>query len=139
MPSCNGSRHSVAASDGPQPLGQRGPRAFVGRYDRQTRLAEIGEEGQRRLGSASVLIVGVGGLGSPAAMYLAGAGVGTIALCDFDVVDRTNLHRQPIYTDADVGHKKIDVAAARLRAINPDIKVVLQEAQVNPANAGNLV
>src|SRR5688500_15210853 len=111
----------------------------MGRYDRQIRLAEVGEEGQRRLHSASVLIVGVGGLGSPAAMYLAGAGVGTIALCDFDVVDRTNLQRQPIYTDADVGHKKIDAAAARLRALNPEVKVVLHEAQVTAANAGNLV
>ena len=92
------------------------------RYTRQTALPEFGEQGQARLAAGRVLIVGVGGLGSPAAMYLAAAGVGTLGLVDFDAVDETNLHRQIIYGTPDVGRPKLAAAAERLQAINPHVR-----------------
>jgi sulfur-carrier protein adenylyltransferase/sulfurtransferase len=93
------------------------------RYRRQIVLPEVGEEGQAKLGHARVLVVGAGGLGSPVALYLAAAGVGTIGIVDHDVVQRSNLQRQVLYADADVGKKKAEVAAKRLLAMNPGIKV----------------
>src|SRR6185436_20326856 len=87
------------------------------RYSRHLLLPEIGEAGQARLKAARVLLVGAGGLGSPAALYLAAAGVGTIGLVEFDRVDETNLQRQILYGTSDVGLPKIDVAAKRIRAI----------------------
>jgi adenylyltransferase/sulfurtransferase len=93
------------------------------RYSRHTLLPEFGTQGQERLKSGKVLIVGAGGLGSPAALYLAAAGVGTLGLVDFDVVDVTNLQRQVLYGTSDVGRPKLDVAAARLRDINPLITI----------------
>lgn len=84
------------------------------RYDRQLRLPGIGDDGQRRIASGKVLIVGMGGLGCPAALYLARAGVGTLTLCDFDEVHASDLHRQVLYTDEDLHGKKVQVAAARL-------------------------
>ena len=92
------------------------------RYSRHLTLSEIGVAGQRRLKSARVLCVGAGGLGSPAAMYLAAAGVGTIGLVDFDAVDVTNLHRQLLYSVDDVGRPKLEAAAERLRGLNPDLE-----------------
>jgi adenylyltransferase/sulfurtransferase len=109
------------------------------RYSRQTLLPDFGEEGQRRLKSARVLIVGAGGLGSPAALYLAAAGVGELSLVDFDAVDETNLQRQILYTTEDVGRPKLAAAAARLRAQNPHIAVTLHEMPFSPANAMKLV
>src|SRR5262245_24557496 len=109
------------------------------RYSRQTQLPDFGEEGQRRLKSARVLIVGAGGLGSPAALYLAAAGVGELTLVDFDAVDETNLQRQILYTTEDVGRPKLAAAAARLRAQNPHITVRLHEAPFGPTNAMELV
>jgi adenylyltransferase/sulfurtransferase len=109
------------------------------RYHRQTILPELGIEGQQRLGDGRVLIVGAGGLGSPAAMYLAAAGVGTIGLVDFDEVDETNLQRQIIYTTQDVGQPKLEAAAARLRALNPLIEVRCHEEPFGVANARALV
>ena len=97
------------------------------RYSRHLTLPEFGEEGQRRLKAGRVLIVGAGGLGSPAALYLAAAGVGTIGLVDFDRVDETNLQRQILYSTLDVGRPKLSVAADRLRAINPDVDLVLHD------------
>ena len=88
------------------------------RYSRQRMLAEVGDEGQRRLNAARVLIVGVGGLGSPVAMYLAAAGVGTIRLADDDSVSLDNLQRQILYTEADISSPKAECAARRLRAMN---------------------
>ena len=93
------------------------------RYARHTRLAQIGDLGQRRLAAARVLVVGAGGLGSPAATYLAAAGVGTIGVIDDDVVETSNLHRQPLHSDADVGRRKVDSAADRLREVNPHVRV----------------
>jgi molybdopterin/thiamine biosynthesis adenylyltransferase/rhodanese-related sulfurtransferase len=93
------------------------------RYARHTRLAEIGDLGQRRLAAARVLVVGAGGLGSPALTYLAAAGVGTIGVIDDDVVETSNLHRQPLHSDADVGRPKVESAAERLRQVNPLVTV----------------
>ena len=93
------------------------------RYSRHIILKEIGVKGQKKLLNAKVLIVGAGGLGAPAAMYLAAAGVGTIGIVDADVVDLSNLQRQVIHTTPDVGKKKVDSAAETMRAINPDVTV----------------
>ena len=93
------------------------------RYDRHLSLPEFGSAGQERLRAARILIVGAGGLGSPAALYLAAAGAGTIGLVDFDEVDESNLQRQILYGTADVGRPKLDAAAARLRALNPHLVV----------------
>lgn len=87
------------------------------RYERQTILPNVGDAGQEKLGRAHALVVGAGGLGSPVVLYLAGAGVGRIDVCDPDVVDETNLHRQVLYTDADVGQSKAAHAARRVRAM----------------------
>ena len=94
------------------------------RYSRHILLKEIGREGQERLAEGRVLIIGCGGLGSPVAMYLAAAGVGTIGLMDGDVVDETNLQRQVIHFTADVGKPKVTSAADKLRAINPHIRII---------------
>jgi sulfur-carrier protein adenylyltransferase/sulfurtransferase len=108
---------------------------MLARYSRQTRLPELGEEGQRRLGSGSVVIVGAGGLGSPASMYLAAAGVGRIGLVDFDVVDETNLHRQLLYGTNDVGRRKVEAARERLNGINPHAAIELHETALTSENA----
>ncbi|MFD2642397.1 molybdopterin-synthase adenylyltransferase MoeB [Pseudomonas japonica] len=94
------------------------------RYSRQILLAQIDIDGQLRLKSASALIVGLGGLGSPVALYLAAAGVGSLHLADFDTVDLTNLQRQIIHDVAAVGQSKVDSALVRLRGLNPDIELV---------------
>ena len=89
------------------------------RYSRHLIMPEVGMEGQQKLKAARVLCIGTGGLGSPMALYLAAAGVGTLGLVDFDVVDYTNLQRQIIHSTADVGRKKLDSAADKLKGINP--------------------
>ena len=94
------------------------------RYSRHLLLKEIGREGQERLAEGRVLIIGCGGLGSPVAMYLAAAGVGTIGLMDGDVVDESNLQRQVIHFTADVGRLKVASAAEKLRAINPHCRII---------------
>jgi molybdopterin/thiamine biosynthesis adenylyltransferase/rhodanese-related sulfurtransferase len=109
------------------------------RYSRHLLLPEVGEAGQRRLNEARVLCVGIGGLGSPAALYLAAAGVGTIGLVDFDTVDISNLQRQIIHGSADVGRSKLASAKARIAALNPDITVETFEARFSAANAKTLV
>ena len=109
------------------------------RYDRQVLLPEVGAEGQKRLASASVLVVGVGGLGTPAATYLVAAGVGRLGLVDFDRVDETNLHRQVLYSAGDVGAEKVDVAARRLTAQNPEVEVARHPARLDAGNALDLV
>ena len=105
------------------------------RYSRQLSLPSIGIEGQRKLKRARVLVVGAGGLGSPALLYLASAGVGTIGLVDFDPVDVTNLHRQILYTDADVGGSKTRAAAARVTAANPHVHVETYDTRLTSHNA----
>ena len=94
------------------------------RYSRHILLKEIGKEGQERLAEGRVLIIGCGGLGSPIAMYLAAAGVGTIGLMDGDVVDESNLQRQVIHFTGDVGKPKVASAAEKLRAINPNCRII---------------
>jgi len=91
------------------------------RYSRHILLDELGPDAQQKFGNAHALVIGVGGLGAPVAQFLTAAGVGTITLCDADRVDLTNLQRQILYATADVGQPKVDAAAARLRAINPDV------------------
>ncbi|RKZ78210.1 MAG: molybdopterin-synthase adenylyltransferase MoeB [Candidatus Parabeggiatoa sp. nov. 1] len=94
------------------------------RYSRQILLPQVGIEGQERLLNAKVLIIGLGGLGSPAAMYLAAAGVGHLRLCDFDVVDLSNLQRQIIHSTSDIGKPKVESARETLLALNPLIEVI---------------
>src|SRR5438132_13622956 len=95
----------------------------IKRYSRHLILPEVGLEGQKKLKAAKVLCIGAGGLGSPVALYLAAAGVGTLGIVDFDVVDYTNLQRQIIHSTADVGRKKLDSAAEKLKAINPFLNI----------------
>jgi adenylyltransferase/sulfurtransferase len=107
----------------------------LSRYSRHLILPEVGMEGQRRLKAAKVLCVGTGGLGSPLAFYLAAAGIGTLGLVDFDVVDASNLQRQIIHSTKDIGRKKLDSAAEKLTALNPALNVVKHETMLSSANA----
>ena len=100
------------------------------RYSRQIMLPELGIEGQQRLHASKVLIVGLGGLGSPAAMYLAAAGVGTLELVDDDHVDLSNLQRQVLHTTTSIGLRKTDSAQATLKALNPDTRLILRDARL---------
>lgn len=109
------------------------------RYARHLRLPEIGLAGQRRLDAARVLLVGAGGLGSPAAFYLAAAGVGTLRLVDDDVVDRSNLQRQILHVDADLGMPKVDSAETRLSALNPRTRIEAVQARVTSDNVEALL
>ena len=109
------------------------------RYSRHLILPEVGLAGQRRLKAARVLLVGAGGLGSPAALYLAAAGVGTLGLVDFDVVDLTNLQRQIIHGTRDVGRSKLASASDRIRDINPHVAVEAFETRLTSANALDIV
>src|SRR6516164_9000287 len=107
----------------------------LSRYSRHLILPEVGMEGQRRLKAAKVLCVGTGGLGSPLAFYLAAAGVGTLGLVDFDVVDASNLQRQIIHSTKDIGRKKLDSAEEKLTALNPALNVIKHETLLSSANA----
>ncbi len=109
------------------------------RYSRHITLPEIGAAGQQRLKAARVLCVGAGGLGSPAAMYLAAAGVGTLGLVDFDTVDLTNLQRQLLHGTADVGRSKLESARARLQTINPHVHIEPHHHAITAANAIDLI
>lgn len=108
------------------------------RYDRQTRLPEIGQAGQDKLREAAILCVGAGGLGAPALLYLAAAGVGRIGIIDFDRVEESNLQRQVIFSGNDTGKPKARVAAEKLKALNPDIRVDCYEAELNAESAARL-
>ena len=107
----------------------------LSRYSRHLILPEVGMEGQQRLKAAKVLCVGTGGLGSPLAFYLAAAGIGTLGLVDFDVVDASNLQRQIIHSTKDIGRKKLDSAEEKLTALNPALNVVKHETMLTSANA----
>ena len=107
----------------------------LSRYSRQTGLDVIGTAGQEALRHTSVLIVGVGGLGSPIALYLAGAGIGRLGLVDDDVVSASNLHRQVLYGDDQVGQPKAVCAAQRLKALNPQVEVETYAERLTPENA----
>lgn len=105
------------------------------RYSRHLTLPQVGLDGQRRLKAARVLIIGAGGLGSPIALYLAAAGIGTLGLVDFDVVDVTNLQRQLLHGTRDVGRTKLDSARDRLHDVNPGVQVVTHARRLTSANA----
>src|SRR5205814_6418625 len=106
----------------------------LSRYARQINLREVGQEGQDRLKAARVLCIGAGGLGSPAALYIAAAGVGTIGLVDEDVVDVSNLHRQLLHDTASVGQQKTVSARKRLAALNPTITIETHTVRLGAAN-----
>src|SRR5512147_534437 len=105
------------------------------RYSRHLILPDVGLDGQKRIKAARVLLVGAGGLGSPSALYLAAAGVGTLGLVDFDVVDSSNLQRQILHGTKDVGRKKLESAAERLGDVNPNVTVVPHEVCLSSENA----
>lgn len=104
------------------------------RYARHIILPEVGGEGQKKLLEAKVLLIGAGGLGSPVALYLAAAGVGTVGIVDFDIVDRSNLQRQIIHTTADLDRPKLESARDKMVAMNPDINVVLHNLRLDSTN-----
>ncbi|MDH3684476.1 MAG: molybdopterin-synthase adenylyltransferase MoeB, partial [Acidimicrobiia bacterium] len=104
------------------------------RYSRHILLPEVGEEGQQKLLAAKVLLLGAGGLGSPAALYLAAAGVGTIGIIDMDVVDESNLQRQILHNMDRVGERKVDSAKATLTAMNPDLEVITYDTRLGADN-----
>src|ERR1700739_3351516 len=105
------------------------------RYSRHMIMPEVGAEGQLRLNAAKVLCIGAGGLGSPAALYLAAAGVGKLGLVDFDDVDLSNLQRQILHGTKDVGRKKLESARDRLHDVNPNIDLELHECRFTGENA----
>ncbi len=107
----------------------------IARYSRHLIMPEVGVDGQKRLKAASVLLIGAGGLGSPLGLYLAAAGVGRIGLVDYDLVDFSNLQRQVLHGTPDVGRPKLQSAADRLRAINPEVRLDLYDARLTSANA----
>ncbi len=111
----------------------------MARYRRHLSLPEIGTEGQERLKAARVLVIGAGGLGSPAGLYLAAGGVGRLGLVDFDAVDETNLQRQVLYGQSDVGRPKLEAARDRLTDVNPLIDLVLHEERLTSANAFDIL
>jgi sulfur-carrier protein adenylyltransferase/sulfurtransferase len=129
----------AGGEEAPSSGGRREPGALdaqeLRRYARHMALPEVGFEGQRRLKAAHVAVIGTGGLGSPVALYLAAAGVGTIGLIDFDDVDESNLQRQVLYAAGEVGRPKVEVAAARLRALNPHVHVREHRLRLTSENA----
>jgi sulfur-carrier protein adenylyltransferase/sulfurtransferase len=110
----------------------------VARYSRHLIIPDLGVDGQKRLKNARVLVIGAGGLGSPALLYLAAAGVGTLGIVDFDVVDESNLQRQIIHGQSDIGRSKAQSARDAIREINPFVEVRLHEVRLEPKNAVNL-
>src|SRR5690606_3857992 len=113
--------------------------AEILRYSRHLTLPDVGLEGQRKLKASRVLLVGAGGLGSPLALYLAAAGVGTLGIVDFDRVDETNLHRQVLHGQSDIGRPKLDSARDRLAEINPHVKVEPHPVRLTSQNALEIV
>ena len=111
----------------------------VQRYSRHIIMPQVGSVGQRKLIDAKVLIVGAGGLGSPIAIYLTLAGVGTVGIVDFDTVDVTNLQRQVLHYDSDIGKPKVESAVETLKAYNPETAVITHEAPLNSDNAMEIV
>ena len=109
------------------------------RYQRQIQLKEIGQTGQEKIVKAKVLVIGAGGLGCPALQYLAAAGVGTIGIVDFDVVELSNLQRQILYTVVDIGQSKAFTAAKKLSLLNPEIKIEFYNVQITNKNAIEII
>ena len=160
---CGGGARSLLAADSLRQLGYRDVRSLAGgfnrwkdeglpfeipraldadaraRYARQLTLPEIGEAGQARLAESRVLLIGAGGLGSPAAYYLAAAGVGTLGIVDHDTVDRSNLQRQILHTDDRVGMSKVDSARRTLNALNPAVRVEGHEERLTSDNVERIL
>ena len=111
----------------------------VERYARHLVLREIGGPGQQKLKAARVLLVGMGGIGAPAALYLAAAGVGTLGMVDDDTVSLSNLQRQVLYTEADIGRLKVEAGTERLRALNPDVVIEPIARRLDVHNAGGII
>jgi adenylyltransferase/sulfurtransferase len=111
----------------------------IRRYSRHLILPEVGLAGQKKIKATSVLCIGAGGLGSPIAMYLAAAGIGKIGIVDFDTVDYSNLQRQILHTDADVGRPKAQSAKETIGGINPNVEVVIHNTAINSGNAFDLI
>jgi len=111
----------------------------IRRYSRHLILPEVGMAGQKKLRSTSVLCIGAGGLGSPIAMYLAAAGIGKIGIVDFDTVDYSNLQRQILHTDADVGRPKAESAKETINALNPHVEVIIHNTRISSENAFDLI
>lgn len=109
------------------------------RYSRQIILEEVGGRGQKKLLSSKVFVAGAGGLGVPISLYLAGAGVGKIAVADFDKVDLSNLQRQVIYSTEDIGRPKAEVIGEKLKKLNPDIEVITIKEKISAGNVMNLI
>lgn len=109
------------------------------RYQRQLQLTGFGKEAQDKLAMGKILVIGAGGLGCPALQYLAGAGVGTLGILDFDTIAISNLHRQPLFTTEDVGKLKVEVATQRLTALNPEIEIIPFSTQLTNQNALDIV
>ena len=111
----------------------------VKRYSRHIIMSDVGSKGQRALMSAKALIIGAGGLGSPSAIYLSLAGVGTVGIVDFDVVELSNLQRQILHHTADVGRSKVASAVDNIKAYNPDVNVVVHETRLESGNAMEII
>lgn len=111
----------------------------IQRYSRHFLLSQVGEKGQRRLLRSKVLLIGAGGLGSPTALYLAAAGVGTLGLMDGDVVDITNLQRQVLHTTADIGKPKVESGTRMLKALNPDVNVIALPTRITVDNVMDVI
>ncbi len=135
VPSVAGGAAGAAAGASPLPLSPE----EIRRYSRHLIMPEVGLEGQVKLKEASVLLIGAGGLGSPLALYLAAAGVGRIGLVDFDVVDESNLQRQILHGQSDVGRSKLQSARDRVREVNPLVTVDTHETRLTSANALDLI
>lgn len=129
------SKTEVSASVAASPAAATLSKEEILRYSRHLIMPEVGMEGQQKLKRAKVLCIGTGGLGAPLGLYLAAAGVGRIGLIDFDVVDFTNLQRQVLFGNGDVGRPKIEAAASRLRDLNPDIQIDTFETRLTSENA----
>jgi adenylyltransferase/sulfurtransferase len=111
----------------------------ISRYSRHILLPEVGGKGQKKIAKAKILLVGAGGLGSPAALYLAAAGIGTIGLIDSDVVDLTNLQRQILHHTSDVGRPKVLSGKEKIQALNPDVQVSMYEERLTAGNALKII
>lgn len=109
------------------------------RYARQIRLPELGLEGQQRIQKGKVLLVGIGGLGSPISLYLTAAGIGTLGIMDADTVSLSNLQRQVLYTEGDLGKPKTSIAAQRLHALNSNVKINIYPFRLLPENAASII
>ena len=133
MQSTNGSVNGSAMAAPPLTPEQ------VQRYSRHLIMPNVGSAGQRKLVGTKVLVVGAGGLGSPVALYLALAGIGTIGIADFDTVDVSNLQRQILHSDSDVGRRKVISAKETLEAHNPDVNVIIHEEPINADNAMDII